>query len=101
MSNRVLNTHTFFDGEVSASVSASYLTDYRFGGDTDRTLMGTLTSGAEINIYAQVDPADTGIKHLVSTVSASSFSLVLDGPVAKITIEKVGSSGTANVQGLV
>ena len=96
-----LNTHTFLNGATAASASGLFFTDYRFNDIPERTIMGTLTSGAEVRVLAYVDPVNFLVAHTVSTVSASSFSLVVAGPVAAIKVEKVGASGTATVQGLV
>lgn len=96
-----LKEFRFLDGSTSASASGVYLTDFRFNDIPERTLQGVLTSGAGINIFTYANRSDETVEHLVSTFTASSFSTVIQGPVAKIKVEKVGTTGTAWVEGLV
>lgn len=98
---RILNQHTFLSATTTASTSSKYLTDYRIGDKIERTIQGTLTGGAGVNIYTHVNLQNENTKHLVSTIVASSFSLVIDGPVAAIEVVKAGTTGTAWVDGLV
>lgn len=108
--------HIFLNGATAASASATYPCDYRSNeGSTQRNLYGTLQSGAEINIFITVTEAgSTGapvtITHLEATLSAgsteyttatNSFSIVLNGPIDAIKVEKVGASGTATVIGII
>lgn len=95
-----LNLHNFLTSASVCGTSGSYLTDWVGGEQPERSLIGTLTAGAHIDVFVYLDKNET-IEHKVSTISASSFSLVLDGPVAKIKVIKTVASGTANVQGLV
>lgn len=97
---KVLKTHRFFDEVTTTGETAQYLTDYRFGGATERTIQGVLTSGAQVKLYTYTSPTDETVEHLVSTFAASTFSTVIDGPVAKIKVEMV-SGGTAWIEGLV
>lgn len=98
---RILNQHTFLSAATTVSTSSKYLTDYRFNDQTQRTLQGTLTGGAAVNIYTYVNTQNENTKHLVSTFTASAFSTVIDGPVAAIEVVKAGTTGTAWVDGLV
>lgn len=95
-----LKTHRFMTSVTTTAASATYLTDYRFNDIPQRTIQGILTSGAKVNLYTYMSPSDETVGHLVSTFDASSFSTVIEGPVAKIKIEMV-SGGTAWVEGLV
>ena len=98
---RILNQHTFLSATTTAGTSSKYLTDYRIGDKIERTLQGTLTSGATVQLYTHVNLTNENTRHLVSTFSTSSFSTVIDGPVAAVEIVKSGASGTAWVDGLV
>jgi hypothetical protein len=95
------NLHTFLSAATSASASATYKLDYRFDEAPTRTLMGTLTAGAHLNVFGALDPTGNGVEHLISVVSASSFMMVIEAPLGRLRLEKVGASGTATVQGLV
>lgn len=105
--------HIFFTAATTASASGAYPCDYRFdAGGLQRNLYGTLTSGAEINVYLITTDPETKlpfITHLEETVSAgssayttatNSFAFVINGPCDIVKVEKVGSSGTATVIGI-
>lgn len=80
--------------------------DYRFASDQNRTIFGTLTSGAHINLYVYPFPGDTTTKHLEAVISAessiyvsatNSFSDVLNGPFHAVEAVKVCAGGGATL----
>lgn len=104
--------HTFLNDDVSASAGAGdiHRTDYRFDhGGLERTLTGTLTSGAEVNVYLHFYDTSASVVHLETTISAgsssytaatTSFVEVYTGPFQGIEVRKAGASGTATVLGI-
>jgi hypothetical protein len=96
-----LNSYRFLSSATAASASASYITDWRFPTEVKRTVFGRLDGGASVRLYVYGHPTDETIPVLTSTFTTSSFLATLDGPVAKIRVEKVGASGAAYVEGLV
>jgi hypothetical protein len=90
----------FLDGVTTTAASATFLTDYRFNDVPQRTIQGVLTSDAHVQLYTYLDRDMNGTEHFVSTFTASSFSTVIEGPVAAIKVVMV-SGGTATVDGLV
>jgi len=94
-------------GDTSTSgTNGMKLADYRFDdGGLQRTVFGTLTSGAHLNLYVYPFPGDTTTKHLETVVSAgsssfttatNSFSEVVNGPFYALEGVKV-CAGTAAV----
>lgn len=105
---------------ASAGEGNRVRTDYRFDdGGIQRTLFGSLTGGAEVNVYVITsarggpdhdDPNHQGVSitHLEVTISAGSssfntqtntFAEVLNGPFKFIEVRKDGGAGTATVIG--
>lgn len=101
---------TLLNAATTASAVGSAEIDYRFEtGGTQRLLFGTLTSGAEINLYIYPDAEHT-IEHLEAKISigsssyttaTNSFLEVLNGPFHSMEVRKAGSSGTATVIAIV
>lgn len=81
--------------------------DYRFDdGGLQRTIFGTLTGGAHINLYIYPFPGDVNTKHLEAVISAgsssfvtatNSFSDVINGPFHAIEGVKVCAGGSATL----
>lgn len=79
--------------------------DYRWDdGGLQRTIFGTLTSGAHLNLFIYPYPGDTTTKHLEAVISTGSsvyvtatqsFSDVLNGPFWGVEGVKVCASGSA------
>ena len=93
---------TFLSSATASNASGSYLTDYRFeDGSAKRTIQGTLTGGSAVALYTYVHPTDETTGVLVSSYTTSSFTAVIEGPVAKIKVIKTSATGVADVQGLV
>lgn len=104
-------SHLFLNAATTASAGedSRYLVDYRFdNGGLQRTVWGTLTSGAEVGLYYTVSANAVSVTHLETVVSAGSSSFttatnsfveVLNGPFKFAEVRKVGASGTATVIG--
>lgn len=111
-------TYLFIEAATAVSAGAGIVikTDYRFDdGGLQRTLFGSLTSGAEINLFLYATHTQDGqtssveIRHLETTISAGSssfnaatntFSEVITGPITAVEVVKAGASGTATVIGI-
>ncbi len=105
--------HTFLNSATAASVSSTFPCDYKLeDNNPQRTLYGTLTGGASVNLYLTVTDPEQGtvIRHLEETVSVASsayttatnsFAFVINGPVSIIEVVKADGTGTATVIGLV
>jgi hypothetical protein len=96
-----LNIHRFLTAATTASASGSYATDYRFPTAVNRSIFGKLTGGARADLYVCANPLDLTVEVLASSFTTSSFSTIIEGPIAMIRVEKVGTTGTAWVEGLV
>jgi len=104
--------YSFLTSASAVSASGGFNTDYRFDdGTAQRTLFGTLTGGAEVNLYFSITDPTTGItiRHLETTISAgsstfssatNSFADAILSPVTRIEVVKANASGIATVIGI-
>lgn len=100
--------HKVLFSSSEATVGNWYALDYK-GDDGTRSLLGRLTSGDTVIVEAtpqqtyntQGTPVSVSVVVTIGTFTSTTFNALLDGPMAGIRIRKSGTTGLAQVEGVI